>query len=41
MESNLAAIQSAGNALGASLTGISPPSSSSSSGSSSSGTTLG
>lgn len=31
MESNLAAIQSAGNALGASLTGISPPSNSSSS----------
>lgn len=42
MESNLAAIQSAGNALGASLTGISPPTNStSSSGSSGSGTTLG
>ncbi len=40
MESNLAAIQAAGNALGASLTSFTPPSSSGS-GSSSSGTTLG
>jgi flagellar hook-associated protein 2 len=41
MESNLAAIQSVGATLSASLTGISPSSNSTSSGSSGSGTTLG